>query len=330
MLDGIPLGRAPRLGGYVRTHPRPGADLLLVTDGGDPLLARWPVGLGQVAAWTSDLGPRWAESWARWPPWGKFWGQLVRATMRARAARQCPRVARVDGGIADVDVEAVGLDDSVLSGLEADLVITEVTADGAVAAGLPRHTTLTETAPGRYEARFPIASEGRPDPGALLLRAVDAGRPSPGRGKRSPVDSIGAAAAGYGANAESSATGADLLGAIASRTGGGPLRSPEDLFRGAPPRPLAQPLRTQLLVAMASCWWRMWRCGAGDGGAPAPAAERVPHHGTREDPYPPLTSGPPDSTARARLLPCPSRRVTRPAPRAPRAGDRGVAGAFRP
>src|SRR4029077_10707231 len=81
-LAGVPLEAAPALGGYVVTRPRPQAELVLATADGTPLLARWPLGLGQVLAWTSDLGARWSASWSRWPPGDKLWSQLARATMR--------------------------------------------------------------------------------------------------------------------------------------------------------------------------------------------------------------------------------------------------------
>ena len=68
------------------TRPRAQAETVLVTADGAPLLARWQLGLGQVTAWTSDLGARWGAGWARWPPFDKLWAQLARATMRKGAA----------------------------------------------------------------------------------------------------------------------------------------------------------------------------------------------------------------------------------------------------
>ncbi|HSS39437.1 MAG TPA: VWA domain-containing protein, partial [Polyangia bacterium] len=65
-LAGTNLETAPPLGGYVMTRPRAQAETVLAAPDGAPLLARWPVGLGQVVAWTSDLGARWGAGWARW------------------------------------------------------------------------------------------------------------------------------------------------------------------------------------------------------------------------------------------------------------------------
>ncbi len=260
MLNGLSVDRTPLLGGYVRTRARAQADLLLATDSGDPLLARWSVGLGQVVAWTSDLGPRWADAWARWPPYTKFWGQVARATMRARAAKRFPLTARVDGGIVDVSIEAVGDNDQFLSGLDATLEITDV--GGVVPNEKPatRRIALSESAPGRYEARFPVAPDTGARPGALLLRAkLDRdGRPvAQANGHLSipfapELRPVAATATATNAGDHDLAPfGPDLLAAIAARTGGGALKSPDDLFRGAAPRRTSQSLRTPLLVALA-------------------------------------------------------------------------------
>jgi Ca-activated chloride channel family protein len=274
MLDGIPLDQAPRLGGYVRTHARAQADLLLATPSGDPLLARWPVGLGQVVAWTSDLGPRWADAWARWPPFAKLWGQIARGTMRTRAARHFPLVARLDGGFADVSVEAIGPDDRFVSGLDATLEITEVRLDGTIPAGTTststplaspaparatpkrnvRRVALPESAPGHYEARFAIAPFGPVQVGALLLRA------SFSREGRAVADADGRLSLPFApelrpvaptGRSDSAPIGVDLLAAIAARTGGGRLATPEDLFRDAAPVPTSRSLRSPLLALVA-------------------------------------------------------------------------------
>ena len=46
----------PAVGHYARTPAKPTADVLLATDGGDPLLARWRYGAGWVVAMPMDLG----------------------------------------------------------------------------------------------------------------------------------------------------------------------------------------------------------------------------------------------------------------------------------
>ena len=59
LLDGVGIETAPPLRGYVSTKPKPLSDVVLVSDLGEPILARWRVGLGQAVAWTSDVKNRW-------------------------------------------------------------------------------------------------------------------------------------------------------------------------------------------------------------------------------------------------------------------------------
>ena len=75
------LASSPALLGYVATSPKPIADVQLqVGEFSDPLLASWRVGLGQVTAWTSDAGDRWAANWASWDGFSDFWSDVVRDT----------------------------------------------------------------------------------------------------------------------------------------------------------------------------------------------------------------------------------------------------------
>jgi Ca-activated chloride channel homolog len=69
----------PPLTGYVATTAKELAKVVIMSDAGDPLLAKWRSGLGRTAAFTSETKPRWAEDWIRWPDFAKFWTQLVRS-----------------------------------------------------------------------------------------------------------------------------------------------------------------------------------------------------------------------------------------------------------
>ncbi len=149
-LAGTMLETAPPLGGYVMTRPRSQAETVLAAPDGAPLLARWPVGLGQVVAWTSDLGARWAAGWARWSGFEKLWVQLARAAMRRHppshfeihAARTADRVR--------LTVDAIAPDDQFLRGLQGEVSVVEIAADGQPRPA--RRLPMPETAPGRYEA----------------------------------------------------------------------------------------------------------------------------------------------------------------------------------
>ena len=64
---------------------------------GNPILTRWPYGLGEVAVWASDAGPRWAHDWLAWPGYARFWTQMARAALRRR-----------EGDAAAIEADVVG------------------------------------------------------------------------------------------------------------------------------------------------------------------------------------------------------------------------------
>lgn len=81
-LAGFTEAELPFTLGFVMTQQKPTAQLLLVTETGDPLLAMSRFGLGTGMAYTSDLGERWGGEWLAWDSVGKFWGQVLRAIAR--------------------------------------------------------------------------------------------------------------------------------------------------------------------------------------------------------------------------------------------------------
>jgi uncharacterized membrane protein/Mg-chelatase subunit ChlD len=75
------LASAPPLLGFVATTAKPTSDVQLqIGEFADPLLASWRVGLGQVTAWTSDAGDKWAATWSGWAGNPDFWSNVVRDT----------------------------------------------------------------------------------------------------------------------------------------------------------------------------------------------------------------------------------------------------------
>ncbi len=177
LLDGVAIESAPLLRGYVATKAKPLSETILVSDQGEPLLARWRVGLGQTAAWTSDVKNRWAADWVRWPGYGKFFAQLIRSTMRHQPPGSgtgesgYSLTTEIDPPHVRVAVDAVGADDRFVNGLETTLEVS-APSDGANAknqgANAKKITVpMAQTAAGRYEAEFPLDRYG-----ALQLRAI--------------------------------------------------------------------------------------------------------------------------------------------------------------
>jgi uncharacterized membrane protein len=161
-LRGVDIGAAPYLHGYVATKMKPPpAQEILESELGEPILARWHVGLGWTVAWTSDVKNLWAVEWLRWPGYGQFWGQLVREHMRQKRRQQLDMRAEVDAatGRVKASIDAVGADDKFQNGLDGHLEIKGPEGSRA-GASETKKIPLRQTAPGRYEADFPIDRYG--------------------------------------------------------------------------------------------------------------------------------------------------------------------------
>src|SRR5690606_26298574 len=105
--EGLGLEASPFLLGYVITRAKPTAELVLVTESGDPLLATWRYGLGKALAFTSDAKNRWAAEWLQWPGFGRFWAQTVRDTMRTATPTTMHIELTRDGERMRVQVDAL-------------------------------------------------------------------------------------------------------------------------------------------------------------------------------------------------------------------------------
>jgi Ca-activated chloride channel homolog len=155
--EGIDWTQAPLLLGYNSTKPKPTAEVLLSTENGEPLLATWRFGLGQTAAFTSDVKSRWASEWLGWPGYGKLWTQVVRALMR-RSDRGLLQVRTEErDNRLQVSVDAVRPDGSYAN----ELPITLISADPE---GQTETVTAGQTGPGRY-----VADVALPERGVRLL-----------------------------------------------------------------------------------------------------------------------------------------------------------------
>jgi Ca-activated chloride channel family protein len=165
-LKGIVWEEAPLLLGFNTSKLKPGAELLLSTERGDPLLAHWRYGLGRVAAFTSDAKARWAAEWLGWPGYGKFWGQIAR--MVVRPPERNDLFVRIDeeGDLMIVNVEAVTAEGTFRNRLE-------VTASLATSGSAPISVRAEQVAPGLYRAIVK-----KPEAGSAVLAVSDGtGRP---------------------------------------------------------------------------------------------------------------------------------------------------------
>jgi Ca-activated chloride channel family protein len=176
-LRGIDVASAPYLHGYVATKMKPPpAQEILESELGEPILARWHVGLGWSLAWTSDVKNLWAVEWLRWPGYGQFWGQLVREHMRQKRRQQLDLRAEIDPATGNVraSLDAIGGDDKFQNGLDGKLTIRG--PEGSSFNGAGHVMDLPQTAPGRYEREFPLDRYGPYLLHASLEKAVEDGK----------------------------------------------------------------------------------------------------------------------------------------------------------
>ena len=246
ILDGIAPSSIPVVDGYDFAAARPEAQVVLTSDRGDPLLAKWQLGLGRVVAFTGDDGSDLASAWAGWSEYASFWGNTLRWAL-PDPDNQRPQVAIArDGGdgVITLDTSALG------AGVAPDYANTTISVlkpDGTTTTA-----TLVPAGVGRYEGRIAGAS-----PGAYAIVL-------PGG------DTTLATALGPSPEWQVSASGDDLLRTIAARTGGMVLSldtDPGNAIFVAPPgsagvpgaiQPLWQwPMIAALLLFLADIAWRL-------------------------------------------------------------------------
>jgi uncharacterized membrane protein len=154
------ITRVPPLYGYVGTSPKQTAQLILETHLGDPLLAAWEYGLGRSAAWTSDATGRWGVDWVDWDGFPTFWSNLIRWSISEEQGGNLETEVQFAEEKALLTVDARDSDGELLN----DLMLQAVVVDPA---GQSTELSLSQVAPGRYEASFLPAAEG-----AYLIRVA--------------------------------------------------------------------------------------------------------------------------------------------------------------
>ncbi len=156
-LLGFPQG-FPDLLGYVIVTPKPNADLCMVTHQEDPLFSTWRHGIGKAAAWTSDAAPRWGQNWISWDGYVQFWSQVVRWLLPESEDQNIQVTTSIEGDRARIVVDAVNDDGQFLNGLN---FAGSTRVDPSIG---NQGIEFRHTAPGRYEATFPVS-----DPGSHMM-----------------------------------------------------------------------------------------------------------------------------------------------------------------
>lgn len=227
LLSSVAAGGLPPLSGYLVTSPKDLAEIMLVSDAADPLLARWQYGLGRAVAWTSDLRGRWSDAWINWSGTPQLFSGLVGWTI---APAQGP--LRL-GLRADTQTGYISVDETD-PGQQPGQVQAHVAEPGG--AGL--QVDLAATGPGQYAASFPLDGVG-----TYIVRAVEKRDGTP----------VGSAEAGlpvsYPAEFRQVTADARRLEQIARAGGGHVLLTPAGAFANDL-APISVPLPVQRLLLL--------------------------------------------------------------------------------
>lgn len=169
LIDGLsdPL---PNLNGLVLTRARLERSAItpIVTPTGEPVLAHWAAGAGQVGAFTSDAHA-WSKPWLDQPAFTRLWTQVVRGLARAQPDRGHELVLEADGDELRVRVTAT---DS--GGRPRDRLSITGWVHGDD--GSRQAVSLVQTGPGEYEGAVRAAGDGNR---IVTLTPTLAGRPMP-------------------------------------------------------------------------------------------------------------------------------------------------------
>ncbi len=195
----------PALNGIVLTQARPEPTITyaMLHPQGEPLLAHWVCQLGQVAAFTSDVGP-WASAWVDWPGFRQLWSSIARTIARPQTPGRFELTSSSDASRATLRLEAAGDDARPLDGLSVPATLYPIDAPDR-----PISLSLSQTAPGVYEGTTPALA-----PGNYIATIT----PRAGDQRLSPV--VGGVAIAAGAELRDLTTNTALLRQIAASTGG--------------------------------------------------------------------------------------------------------------
>lgn len=165
VLSGYEDADLPFVLGYVMTKPKPTANLLLIAETGDPLLAIGRYGLGTGLAFTSDLTEKWGGEWLGWGRGPAFWAQVFRGIVRKEQSVGLSATAEAVGETWEVKIGRRDEGDRPV-----DRVKWEAKASDENGAEVP--VEVRQIGVGRYRAEADLRGHQRV---TMSLRDVDHG-----------------------------------------------------------------------------------------------------------------------------------------------------------
>ena len=215
-LSGITFADAPALKGHIAVKEKDTAEVVLATQDGSPLLARWQYGLGKVFMFSSDVKNRWSADWMTWDGYGKFWAQLTRDSLKQLGSDTVFFDVSQNGDSARFSLTLLDFDGRFLNNLSPNLRIR--TGDTEDIREVP------QVAPGRYEIELPLGNKAIS--GALVISDQITEQMADMAGSRTIFP-------GYPLEYRFSGTNRELLGLIADTTGGKVSPVSDEVFRVA-------------------------------------------------------------------------------------------------
>lgn len=212
ILRSLDVASLPPLLGYNGTTAKKTARLDLITSRGDPLLATWQYGLGRSAVWTSDFKGQWGIKWLEWEGFARFVVQMVGWVLPSPKVEGLTAEVSLVDNQAIIDLEALDKSGLPLNFLEGSATIINPELDTVE---LP----LEQIGAGKYQVISNVST-----PGTYLIRL----------GANDKDQSLGQITLGlvvpYSPEYRSSDADLNLLGELASVTGGDELVDLKDVF----------------------------------------------------------------------------------------------------
>jgi uncharacterized membrane protein len=153
IVRGIGGDEMPNLLGYVCTTPKTRAEIPIISDKGDPVLAHWQFGLGRSVAFTSDAKARWARNWLSWDKYRQFWSQAAQWSLRRLENADYTTEINIERGQGQLTVEALDEKGDYRNFLNLQAVVVSPK-------GTRQTVRLEQTGPGHYEVNFPTKEIG--------------------------------------------------------------------------------------------------------------------------------------------------------------------------
>lgn len=147
MLDGVEA--LPMLDGYISTTAKSRAEVVLVSDLDEPILAGWQYGLGRTVAWTSDAQGQWTQGWLATEEGVAVLRNAASWIMKTQSDEEVR-----------LSAEAGETESQLRLEMPFDAEVSHVALQVVDNANQTYEVDLMETAPGMFEGTLETAQEG--------------------------------------------------------------------------------------------------------------------------------------------------------------------------